>query len=45
MTVLVNNAANDQRHAVETLSVKEWDDRLNVNLRHHFFASQAVAPI
>ena len=45
VTVLVNNAANDQRHAVETLSVQEWDDRLNVNLRHHFFATQAVAPM
>ena len=45
VTVLVNNAANDQRHTVETLSVQEWDDRLNVNLRHHFFATQAVAPM
>ncbi|HSS59236.1 MAG TPA: SDR family NAD(P)-dependent oxidoreductase, partial [Solirubrobacteraceae bacterium] len=45
VTVLVNNAANDQRHSVETLSVQEWDDRLNVNLRHHFFATQAVAPM
>ena len=43
--MLVNNAANDQRHTVETLSVQEWDDRLNVNLRHHFFATQAVAPM
>jgi D-xylose 1-dehydrogenase len=45
VTVLVNNAANDQRHSVQTLSVQEWDDRLNVNLRHHFFATQAVAPM
>jgi D-xylose 1-dehydrogenase len=45
VTVLVNNAANDERHAVETLSVAEWDDRLNVNLRHHFFATQAVVPM
>jgi NAD(P)-dependent dehydrogenase (short-subunit alcohol dehydrogenase family) len=45
VTVLVNNAANDQRHAVGTLGVAEWDDRLNVNLRHHFFATQAVAPM
>jgi NAD(P)-dependent dehydrogenase (short-subunit alcohol dehydrogenase family) len=45
VTVLVNNAANDHRHSVETLSVHEWDDRLNVNLRHHFFATQAVAPM
>jgi NAD(P)-dependent dehydrogenase (short-subunit alcohol dehydrogenase family) len=45
VTVLVNNAANDQRHAVETLTVDEWDERLNVNLRHHFFAVQAIAPM
>ena len=38
VTVLVNNAANDERHAVETLRVAEWDDRMDVNLRHHFFA-------
>jgi D-xylose 1-dehydrogenase len=45
VTVLVNNAANDQRHAVETLAVPEWDDRINVNLRHHFFATQAATPM
>jgi NAD(P)-dependent dehydrogenase (short-subunit alcohol dehydrogenase family) len=45
VTVLVNNAANDERHSVETLSVAQWDDRLNVNLRHHFFATQAAAPM
>jgi NAD(P)-dependent dehydrogenase (short-subunit alcohol dehydrogenase family) len=45
VSVLVNNAADDERHAVDTLGVAEWDDRLNVNLRHHFFATQAVAPM
>ena len=45
VTVLVNNAANDERHAVETLDVHAWDDLLNVNLRHHFFATQAVVPM
>ena len=45
VTVLVNNAADDERHVVETLAVAEWDDRMNVNLRHHFFATQAVAPM
>src|SRR3954452_23161456 len=44
-TVLVNNAANDERHSVETLSVEEWDALLDVNLRHHFFATQAVVPM
>ena len=42
--VLVNNAAHDQRHRWEGLTVADWEDRLNVNLRHQFFAIQAVAP-
>ena len=45
ITVLVNNAANDVRHAVETLSVEQWDDLVHVNVRHHFFAAQAVTPM
>lgn len=40
--VLVNNAARDDRHAVEDVDVAYWDDRLNINLRPHFFAAQAV---
>lgn len=42
--VLVNNAANDQRHAFADVSVEFWDQAQNVNLRHHFFACQAVHP-
>ncbi len=42
--VLVNNAANDDRHTWEDVTVDYWDDRLNTNLRHYFFAIQAVAP-
>jgi NAD(P)-dependent dehydrogenase (short-subunit alcohol dehydrogenase family) len=42
--VLVNNAAWDNRHPVDGFTVAEWDYMLNVNLRHHFFAIQAVAP-
>jgi D-xylose 1-dehydrogenase len=41
--VLVNNAANDDRHDVRDVKASYWDDRMAVNLRHHFFASQAVA--
>lgn len=40
---LVNNAANDQRHRLEDVTVELWDDRMAVNLRHYFFAAQAVA--
>ncbi|MBI3453441.1 MAG: SDR family oxidoreductase [Rhodospirillales bacterium] len=42
--VLVNNAANDDRHKVENVTVDYWDDRMAVNLRHQFFAAQAVIP-
>jgi NAD(P)-dependent dehydrogenase (short-subunit alcohol dehydrogenase family) len=43
--VLVNNAADDRRHRVEDFDVALWDEKLAVNLRHHFFAAQAVAPM
>ncbi len=42
--VLVNNAGNDDRHKTEEVSVAYWDDRIAVNLRHQFFAAQAVRP-
>jgi NAD(P)-dependent dehydrogenase (short-subunit alcohol dehydrogenase family) len=44
ITVLVNNAAWDNRHTLEELDVAAWDHMMNVNIRHHFFAAQAVAP-
>ncbi|HEX2891419.1 SDR family oxidoreductase [Vineibacter terrae] len=44
VAVLVNNAANDERHAVAAVDVDYWDRAQNVNLRHHFFAAQAVHP-
>ena len=44
MRVLVNNAARDDRHAIEDVTPAYWDENLAVNLRHHFFAAQAVAP-
>jgi len=42
--VLVNNAASDDRHKLSEVTPEYWDERMNVNLRHHFFAIQAVAP-
>jgi NAD(P)-dependent dehydrogenase (short-subunit alcohol dehydrogenase family) len=42
--ILVNNAANDDRHKIEDVTEAYWDDRINVNLRHHFFCAQAVVP-
>lgn len=40
--VLVNNAASDDRHAVEDVTPDYWDERLAVNLKHQFFAAQQV---
>lgn len=42
--VLVNNAARDDRHDLETVEPDDWDDNQAVNLRPHFFAAQAVVP-
>lgn len=42
--VLINNAANDDRHALSDVTPGYWDDRMAVNLRHCFFAAQAVVP-
>jgi NAD(P)-dependent dehydrogenase (short-subunit alcohol dehydrogenase family) len=42
--VLVNNAAHDQRHATLEVTPEYWDDRISVNLKHQFFAAQAVLP-
>ncbi|MGV8954740.1 MAG: SDR family NAD(P)-dependent oxidoreductase [Cypionkella sp.] len=42
--VLVNNAAHDQRHDWSEVTPDYWDDRIAVNLKHQFFAIQAVAP-
>ena len=42
--VLVNNAARDDRHDWRETTVDYFDDRIATNLRHQFFAIQAVAP-
>jgi NAD(P)-dependent dehydrogenase (short-subunit alcohol dehydrogenase family) len=42
--VLINNAANDDRHRVENVTPAYWDERMAVNLRHLFVCTQAVAP-
>ena len=42
--VLVNNAAHDQRHEWSEVTSAYWDERMAVNLKHAFFAMQAVAP-
>jgi D-xylose 1-dehydrogenase len=42
--VLVNNAANDQRQVLSEVTPDEFDWMIGVNLRHVFFAAQAVVP-
>ncbi len=44
ITSLVNNAARDDRHKLEDVTPEFFDERIAVNLRHAFFAIQAVAP-
>ena len=44
ITILVNNAAHDERHTLEEVTPEYFDDRMRVNLRHQFFAIQAVVP-
>lgn len=42
--VLLNNAGNDDRLEMEEVEPEYWDDRFSVNLRHQFFAAQALVP-
>lgn len=44
ISVLVNNAANDKRHTLPSLSPEFFDQAVAVNLKHQFFAAQAVLP-
>ena len=44
VNVLVNNAARDDRHTTAEVTPEYWDERMAVNLRHQFFATQAVVP-
>ena len=42
--VLVNNAGNDTRHAIEEVSSELWDQLIAVNLKQQFFMCQGVIP-
>lgn len=44
ITVLVNNAAWDDRHDIDDVTVDYWDKNQSINLRPQFFAAQAVVP-
>lgn len=41
---LINNAGNDDRHKIEDVTPEYWQNRMETNLRHQFFAAQAVRP-
>ena len=42
ITVLINNAARDDRHTIEQVTPEYWDRCVAINMRHQFFAVQAV---
>ena len=43
IAVLLNNAANDQRHSIDETTSASWDAGIAVNLTHQFFAAKNVA--
>jgi NAD(P)-dependent dehydrogenase (short-subunit alcohol dehydrogenase family) len=43
VTVLLNNAANDQRRTIEATTPESWDAGIAVNLKHQFFAAKKVS--
>jgi galactose dehydrogenase len=43
-TVLINNAAFDERHDIADVTLDYWDNNQAINLRPHFFTAQAVVP-
>ncbi len=45
LDVLINNAANDVRHDYKSVTAEYWDNNHAINLRPHFFAMQAAAPL
>ncbi|MBD1157043.1 SDR family oxidoreductase [Pelagibacterales bacterium SAG-MED20] len=40
--ILVNNAANDERHSIDEVTEEFWNERMNINLKHYFFTVQSV---
>ena len=44
ITILVNNAAHDERHTIDEVTPEYFDDRIRVNLKHQFFTIQEVVP-
>tara|TARA_B110000196_G_scaffold226375_1_gene195208 strand:+ start:96 stop:860 length:765 start_codon:yes stop_codon:yes gene_type:complete len=42
ISILVNNAGNDERHNIDDVTPEFWDNRMHVNLRHYFFTAQSI---
>lgn len=42
ISILINNAARDDRHSIESVTPEYWDERISTNIKHQFFAAQAV---
>ena len=42
ISILVNNAANDERHNIDDVTPEFWDNRMHINLRHYFFTVQST---
>ena len=42
LRILINNAARDDRHSIESVTPEYWDERISTNIKHQFFAAQAV---
>nr|WP_318384439.1 SDR family oxidoreductase [uncultured Enterobacter sp.] len=42
--ILINNAGSDDHHNIDDLTEDYFNNRINVNLRHHLFAIQSVIP-
>ena len=40
--ILINNAANDDRHSTDQVDEKYWNNRMGVNLKHFFFTIKSV---
>ena len=42
ISILINNAANDERHNIDEVTPEYWDNRMHINLRHYFFTAQST---
>jgi len=42
ISILVNNAGNDERHNIDDVTPEFWDNRMHVNLRHYFFIAHSI---